>query len=269
MNRRTLLFLSLFVGLILSALIGVQIYWISNTIRVTEKHFDQDVVEAMNDVVYRIEKSNTASKLTQKFNFRKQAVRWLSTNDTLPQRNRITKDTERDRNGFVITHTNDYNVKILEELTTDSNGVVTGKISNSYFSHDSMPKGDFGMGVKFEGKNADSIDRKMQFLMHRSDVMNDIFDELVSINVYHDFNPHLDTAQVDSMVTKALSDKNIRIPFKFAILNSTADTVIEASKTGIDSKFLQSLLCAGWPGNFARYHLLIQVCAHLSLSHCA
>ncbi|HTB32407.1 MAG TPA: HAMP domain-containing sensor histidine kinase, partial [Bacteroidia bacterium] len=240
MNRRTLLFLSLFVGLILSALIGVQIYWISNTIRVTEKHFDQDVVEAMNDVVYRIEKSNTASKLTQKFNFRKQAVRWLSTNDTLPQRNRITKDTERDRNGFVITHTNDYNVKILEELTTDSNGVVTGKISNSYFSHDSMPKGDFGMGVKFEGKNADSIDRKMQFLMHRSDVMNDIFDELVSINVYHDFNPHLDTAQVDSMVTKALSDKNIRIPFKFAILNSTADTVIEASKTGIDSKFLQS-----------------------------
>jgi hypothetical protein len=172
MNRRNLLFLSLFVGLILLALIGVQIYWISNTIRVTEKHFDQDVMDAMNDVVYRIEKSTTAAKLTQKFNFRKQAVRWLSTNDTSPAGNHISKDTQRDRNGFVISRNNNYNIKIFEELTTDSNGVVTGKISNSYYAHDTMPKGDFGVGVKFQGKNADSIDKKMQqFLAHRSDVM--------------------------------------------------------------------------------------------------
>jgi two-component system, OmpR family, phosphate regulon sensor histidine kinase PhoR len=240
MNRRTLLFLSLFVGIILSALIGVQIYWISNTIRVTEKHFDQDVIEAMNDVVYRIEKSTTAAKLTQKFNFRKQAIRWLSTNDTIQTGNHISKDTEKDQNGYVITPSHNYNVKIVEEMTTDSNGVVTGRISNSYFAHDTMPKGDFGMGVKFEGKNADSIDKKMQFLMHRSDVMNDIFDELVSVNVYHDWNPHLDTGQIDSIVTKALYDKNIRIPFRFAILNSTNDTLIIASRNGMDSKFLQS-----------------------------
>jgi len=241
MNRRTLLFLSLFVGLILSALIGVQIYWISSTIRLTEKHFDQDVIEAMNDVVYRLEKSTTAAKLTQKFNFRKQAVRWLSTPDSIQAGGaHVSKESQRDRNGFVITHNNNYNVRILEELTTDSNGIITGKISNSYLAHDTMPKSDFGTGIKFEGKNADSIDKKMQFLMHRSDVMNDIFDELVSINVYHDYNPRLDTAQIDSIVTKALSDKNIHLPFKFAILNSTSDTVIIASKTGIDSKFLQS-----------------------------
>ncbi len=242
MNRRNLLFLSLFVGFILLTLIGVQIYWISNTIRVTEKHFDQDVIDAMNDVVYRIEKSSTAAKLTQKFNFRKQAIRWLSNTDSMqPGGNRISKDTMRDRNGIVITHNNDYNVKIVEELTTDSNGVVTGKLSNSYYAHDTMPKSDFGVGVKFEGKNADSIDRKMQqFLTHRSDVMNDIFDELVSVNVYHDFSPHLDTAQIDSIVTKALNDKNIHIPFKFAILNSSADTVIIYSKAGMNEEFTQS-----------------------------
>jgi two-component system, OmpR family, phosphate regulon sensor histidine kinase PhoR len=80
----------------------------------------------------------------------------------------------------------------------------------------------------------------MQFLTHRSDVMNDIFDELVSINVYHDIDPHLDTAQIDSIVRKALNDKNIHLPFRFAILNSTADTVIVASKSGMNSRFLQS-----------------------------
>ena len=161
MNRRTLLFLSLFVGLILLALIGVQVYWISNTIRVTEKHFDQDVTEAMNDVVYRMEKSATAAKLTQKFNFRKQAVRWLATNDTLPAGSRIAKEGMRDQNGFVISHANNYNERIFEELTTDSNGVITSKISNSYFAHDTMPKGDFGLGLKLGGRNVDSIDRKM------------------------------------------------------------------------------------------------------------
>ncbi len=76
--------------------------------------------------------------------------------------------------------------------------------------------------------------------MHRSDVVNDIFDELVSINVYHDYTPHIDTAQLDSMVTKALSDRNIHLPFKFGILNATADTVIEASQQDADSKFLKS-----------------------------
>jgi len=241
MNRHNLLFLSLFVGIILSALIGVQIYWISNTIRVTEKHFDQDVIDAMNDVVYRIEKSATAAKLTQKFNFRQQAVRWFSPSNTLQSGSRVSKDTLRDRNGIIINHPNSYNIKIIRELTTDSNGVVTGKISNSFFAHDTMPKSDFGVGMKFEGRDADSIDKKMdQFLNHRSDMMNDIFDELVSINVYHDFNPHIDTGQIDSIVKKALYDKNIRIPFKFAVLNSTADTVIIASKNGIDPKFLQS-----------------------------
>src|SRR5262249_22258085 len=135
MNRRNLLFLSLFVGITLLTLIGVQIYWISNTVRVTEKHFDQDVIDAMNDVVYRIEKSSTAAKLTQKFNFRKQAIRWMATNDTSQPVNRISKDTMRDRNGIIISHNNDYNVKIVEEVTTDSNGIVTGKISNSYYAH--------------------------------------------------------------------------------------------------------------------------------------
>jgi len=241
MNHRNLLFLSLFVGIILSILIGVQIYWISNTIKVTEKHFDQDVIEAMNDVVYRIEKTQTAAKLTQKFNFRQQAVRWFAPTDSPTSGNRIEKDTTRDRNGIVISHPNSYNVKIIRELTTDSNGIITGKISNSFFAHDTMAKSNFGAGVKFEGGAADSIDKKMdQFLNHRSDMMNDIFDELVSVNVYHDFNPHLDTTQIDSIVTKALSDKNIHISFKFAILNSTSDTVIMASEAGMDSKFLQS-----------------------------
>jgi len=238
MNRRTLLFLSLFVGIILLSLIGVQVYWISNTIRVTEKHFDQDVNEAMNDIVYRIEKSTTAAKLTQKFNFRKQAIRWFAPTDTLPSGTRVSKDTLRDRNGMVINHGNKFNVKVFEESSIDSNGIVTNKRSASYLTHDSMPKGDFSMGLKFEGRSADSIDK--QFLSRHSDVMNDIFDELVSINVYHDINPHLDTAQIDSIVTKALNDRNIHIPFKFAVLNSTADTVIIASKPDMNSKFLQS-----------------------------
>jgi two-component system phosphate regulon sensor histidine kinase PhoR len=240
MNRRNLLFLSFFVGLILSALIGVQIYWISNTIRVTERNFDQDVTEAMNDVVYRIEKASTNARLAQKFNFRKQAVRWLASPDSISPGSRIVKDTLRDRNGFIINRPNNYNVKTIEVLTTESNGVITGKDSSSYLTHDSLPKSDFGTGIKFEGKNSDSLDKKMQFLLHRGDVMNDIFDELVSINVYHDLSPHLDTSQVDSIVRKALNDKNIHLPYQFAILNPTADTVMIASQGGINLRFLES-----------------------------
>jgi len=243
MNRRTIFLFSFFVGFILLALICVQLYWISSAIKLTEQHFEQDVNDALNNVVTRFEKVSTVSKLTQKFNFRKEAIRWLAPKqDTTMHGAKIVSDTNREHNTYSIQN-NQYNVKVSEELTSDSNGVTTSKVKHTYYTHDSAMDG-FNAGIQFEGASAsteaNAIDKRLGWIMHRSDVMNELFDELVSINIYNDVNPQIDPMQVDSLLKSALRDKDIRVPYYFGILNSLRDTVIIASKGSKNSELLGS-----------------------------
>jgi len=240
MNRRTIFLFSFFVSLVLLALIVVQLYWITSAFKLTEQHFDQDVSDALNDVVYRLEKNSTAAKLTEKFNFRKQAIRWVTPPPNgAKATTHIVKDS-MDRLGYSMP--NQYNVKVVEEISSDSNGIITSKAKHNYFAHDSTLGSDFSTGLKFDNSlaAADSFDKKMQWAMHRSDVMNDIFDELVSINIYHDVATHIDTVQIDSLVRRALADQDIFIPYRFGILNTAQDTVLMASPGSVNSHLLQS-----------------------------
>jgi two-component system phosphate regulon sensor histidine kinase PhoR len=243
MNRRTIFLFSFFIGIVLLALICVQLYWVTNAIRLTEQHFEQDVNDALNDAVYRLEKTSIA-KMTEKYNFRKQAVRWVMPSQSTKTAGAKMVGNNLDNQSYKAS-ADKYNVKVFEELSSDSNGIITSKMKHSYLVHDSNQNGTgFDLGIRFNGDNAltnsDSIDKKLQFAMHRGDVMNDIFDELVSINVYHDINPHIDTAQVDSLLRTSLADQSIFTPFRFGILNSSRDTVLQASAKGINNELLNT-----------------------------
>lgn len=244
MNRRNIFLFSFFVGFVLLALICVQLYWISSAIKLTEQHFDQDVNDALNDVVTRFEKVSTLSKLTQKFNFRKQAVRWLmNKNDSMePAGRNVINDTSHEHGTFSIAKKPQYNVKVYEELTADSNGVITSKVKHTYYTHDSA-LGSFAPGIRFSTSPGDStslIDKKLQWLSHKSDVMNELFDELVSINIYNDVSQRIDTTQLDSLIRSALDDQQITIPYRFGVLNSARDTVLMASPRAREHLLLHS-----------------------------
>jgi two-component system phosphate regulon sensor histidine kinase PhoR len=228
MDKKRIYVFSFFIGAVLAGLIVLQVFWLHNTMALTERHFSHDVNEALNSVVYLMEKKSAVAKLTRKFNFRKQAIRWLSPRQDSLGNPSIISDSSAEKTNFTLQN-NRYNVKIREELTSDSNGVVTNKVNRVFSSHDTMPVEVPGTKLRFEGSDADSIDNKLQYLMQKSDVMNDIFDELVSINIYHDVNPEPDTAIVDSLIHTALADKNIHLPYRFAILNSAQDSVLLSS----------------------------------------
>jgi two-component system phosphate regulon sensor histidine kinase PhoR len=246
MNRRNISLFSFFVGLVLLGLICVQLFWISSAIKLTEQHFEQDVNDALNNVVTSFEKLSTFSKLTQKFNFRKQAVRWLSSkNDSIAVHGaKIASDTNREHRTFNIERKPQFNVKVYEESSSDSNGIITNKIKHTYYTHDSA-LGGFAAGIKFEPEASqdsnNSMDKKIQQLLaHRSDVMNELFDEMVSINVYNDINPRIDTLQLDSLIRNSLKDQDINVPFRFGVLNSTKDTIVASSKGASKSELLSS-----------------------------
>ncbi|MFH1004161.1 MAG: HAMP domain-containing sensor histidine kinase [Bacteroidota bacterium] len=198
--------ISALIAVALLGLIGIQLYWINNAFTIRQQHFSQSVNEALNNVVYKIEKKSAATKIQKRLNFRKQGLRWLKQSDSLKQ------------------GTNPH-IKIFEELTTDSAGVVIHKSRKKTITGDSMSAShpdvniQFGSNEPFVISQIDSTDDRFSWVFQKSDLVSDIFDELVSINIYKGYNEKVDTLLIDSILSSELMNKGIEAKYQYGIFN--------------------------------------------------
>ncbi|MEO7087393.1 MAG: HAMP domain-containing sensor histidine kinase [Bacteroidia bacterium] len=245
MNKYNIRFISVFVSAALIGLIFIQLYWIQNAVKLKEQRFNQDVTEAMNSVAYKMEKQSTASKLTKRFNFRKQGVRWLHQQDSLDKTSHLITDGTGDHKAFKVND-DKYNVRISEQTVADSNGVEVKTSNQKAYVSDSLNAGAFNFDLNFQKKNSstdekiDSSDERYKWFMHRSDMVNDIFDELVSINVYNDYSEKQDTVLLDSLLHTELADKGINTKYKFGIINSDKKDSLLKNVSGLDENLINS-----------------------------
>ncbi|MBI2271904.1 MAG: HAMP domain-containing histidine kinase [Bacteroidetes bacterium] len=224
MNKRNIQFIIILISVALVGLILTQLYWVKNAIELKEEHFDQSVNEALNNVVYKFEKTSTAAKITRKLNFRKQGIRWLMQNDSMKSTAQITYDTIFDGNKMQVTDKK-VHVKIYEEYLSDSNGVVVKKRRVKNFTDDSLTDRSFDIRSlwahdSLNVKGIDSSDERYRWITHKSDVVNDIFDELVSVNVYNDYKQKIDTVLLDSLVKNELNERGVNAGFRYGVLNN-------------------------------------------------
>lgn len=197
--------ITLFTAIALLGLIGTQLYWINNAFTLKQQHFSQSVNEALNNVVHRLEKQSTAAKIKRRLNLRKQGMRWMLESDTM-------------KGG------SDQSVKIYEELTTDSAGVVLHKTRKKTVSNDSSHIGvniEMSSDDPFVITHIDSSDDRFNWMLKQSDMVSDIFDELVSINIYKGYNEKADTLLIDSILRAELLDKCINARYEFGIYSNT------------------------------------------------
>lgn len=224
MNKSNVNIIIILASIALLGLIAIQVYWINNAITLAEQRFDQNVNEALNKVVFKVEKQLTAAKITKKFNFRTQGIRELSQNDSLGDKTNFSLKNEK------------VNVKIYEQFSSDSNGVIVKKARHKNYSTDSASS---PMTMQTEMVVPDYIQRfNSDELRNRSfskneHLVNDIFDELVSINIYNDYNPKIDTLLLDSIIRSELLEKGISANYMFGL---TASKNIPTDTNGISGK---------------------------------
>jgi two-component system phosphate regulon sensor histidine kinase PhoR len=223
-NRANIQFVTLLICAALVGLILTQLYWAKNALSLKEQLFDQNVNDALNAVVGKFEKTSTAARITHKLNFRKQGIRWLMDSDSLKSAARMTVDSTSDI-GKTMLNNKQVQVKILEEYQSDSNGVVVNRKRERHFSDDSLRDKSFNVGNIFTDdslnvKRLDTSDERYRWVTHRSDVVNDIFDELISINIYNDYKQKVDTFLLDSLIRDALYDQGIDTHFRFSVLSN-------------------------------------------------
>jgi two-component system, OmpR family, phosphate regulon sensor histidine kinase PhoR len=225
MKRFNVKLIIVLAGVAMLGLIVIQIYWIRNAIALNEERFEQNVNEALKNVVYKVEKHSTAAKITRRFNFRKQGIRWLMEQDSLDPDGTIYRQSASDNTTYKFK-SNKFKVKVFEEFISDSSGVITKETKQHSFIEDSMPISNSLFNFNMNTANTsvqinpiDTVDKEVKWLQHKNDMVNDIFDELVSINVYNDYDVNVDTVFLDSLIRNELLEKGIDAEYKFTILN--------------------------------------------------
>lgn len=217
MNKHNLGIISVLVGIALVALIAVQIYWIKSSIKLKEEEFERSVKEALKSTSSKMEKIATANKIAKKIKLRKQGVR-------------ITKP------GLVTVGNpsgSDIQVRIFEELSTDSSGVITSKMSQKEFIGDSAnSKNHF---LPYDLLNASQSTSKSieslrdELFQTKSEIVNDLFDELISINVYKDYKPKVDSLMLDTILRQELLAEGITTRFVYSISSRLSDSNINGN----------------------------------------
>jgi two-component system phosphate regulon sensor histidine kinase PhoR len=215
MNKGNTGIITILASLALIGLISIQVYWINNSVEIGKERFEQNVNEALNNVVARMEKQMAAARITKKFNFRKQGMRYYSPSDSTRQ------GLSLDDKQFYSFPKNKVNVKIFEEISADSNGVITKKSrEKSYASDSTSPE----LKARLESDGPlhpsinDSLDLKKNWFSHQNAMVNDIFDELVSVNIYNDYDHKYDLKLLDSVLKVELLEKGVTADYEFAIM---------------------------------------------------
>ena len=215
MNKYNLGIISTLVGIALIALIAVQIYWIKSSVKLKEEEFERSVKEALKSTAHKLEKEEQKNKISKKIKLRKQGVR-------------ITKP------GLVTAANpsgNDVQVRIFEELSTDSSGVITSKMSQKEFIGDSSNSQNHFLPYEFLNSSqstSKSIQSLRDELFQKKETVNDLFDELISINVYKDYKPKVDSLMLDTILRQELITEGITTDFVYFVTSSLSN--IKANK---------------------------------------
>lgn len=204
MNKQRLAVIIVLVGIALLALIAVQVYWIKSSIVLKEEEFENHVNEALKTTSYVVEKLASANRNIKKIKLRKQGVR-ISKPGLVTLKNPSGKDVQ---------------VRIFEELSTDSCGVVTSRLSQKEIVGDSLNMQHHFLPYELlqaSLKTSKDIDDLRQELLKSHTETNDLFDESISINVYKDYKPKVDSILLDSVLNQELINQGVKAKFRYRV----------------------------------------------------
>jgi len=215
-------------------LIAVQLYWIDNALTVRKERFENNVNEALHQVITKLEKRATAAKITRRLNLRRQT-------QSIPG---IMGGGSSSIDKF--DKKNKFKLNVFEEIITDSSGIVTKRKRERSFIGDSSTNDVFNFGFNFKSKNPfnlkeiDSTSTSLDWFNKRKDFVNDVFDEMVSVNIYNDYNENIDTLAIDTLLKIELFDLGIHAKYKYAILDFNNKLITRINNKDVEEELINS-----------------------------
>lgn len=196
MNKQNVGLISVFVTLAIVILIGIQVYWIRNDINLKEEGFENMVKQALTSTQKKLERIVQAEKLSKRINIRTQGVKIRDANET---------------------NSNKGTIMMRTVSSTDSSGVFTSRSTQDEFVADS---GDFPYAyIGSKTRMLKSIESaKKELLKQNQEIVEDLFDEITSVNVYNNYKPtKIDSVLLDSILEKELRNVGIKTKYYYTV----------------------------------------------------
>jgi two-component system phosphate regulon sensor histidine kinase PhoR len=204
--------LKIIIALMAFALVGsiaVQLLWVVNLIELEEARFESDVVDAMNIVVDKIDKLETADVLIKQVSKgSNKPIAWVNKHKTT-KRSIIVGDSliENTEVEFMTTledSSMELNVQVLKDAdSTNSNFVVFSYSNNSN-------------GNKTKVLTKEDYDK---FIINRKEVFDDVIEELVTIRNVVKIEDRVRKDQLDSLLNTEFKNNGITANYNFGILD--------------------------------------------------
>lgn len=237
----------------LIGLIGIQMYWINNAVKLREQKFQTTVNEVLGDVVYQYEKLKTAEGLALKMDLRHKRNRLAFQMDSINRAIRKTQDSlmylqytkqgydpkaqsfqsNQDLNAFFSPDQSffsgngqpQFQISVYEEFLVDSDGTYVKRSREKHFESPNygpirkpvMPESQDEMAWYVDSlKQAQHMN--LQWLEKRADMVNEIFEEIVNVDLYNQAD-EIDTIALDSLLEQQLKDKGIGAEYAYGIFD--------------------------------------------------
>lgn len=238
----------------LIGLIGIQVYWINSAVKLRQQTFQSTVNEALVDVVYKYEKLKTAENLAVKMDLHDKRKRLVMQMDSINRAIRKTQDSllflQQSRLGseigknfskgaqkMAVAHGNNdlmqfmsgtgahFEISVYEEFLVDSGGQFVKRSRHKHF--ESPNYGPIRKPVSPETPDevvwaVDSMKQvqnmNLQWLEKRADMVNEIFEEIVNVDLYNQVD-EIDTVALDSLLRDQLKSKGIGATYAYGIFD--------------------------------------------------
>ena len=211
-------------------LISFQIYWINSAIRVHEESFNQNVHEALNQVVNHLEKREVYYAATNSFNFNKFwnlqpnmdsmffAQRSMNSNRPAHRINPIQNNTESWN--AIVEFEDSFNIgnqhitvsyKINDRVVPDPNEILERNISETQ-----QVDVDIQLDT-FEWVH-EEIQKNIEKVAERSQMVTIVLDELMNPN--KTIQRRIPKKELESLMDEALNGKGINLDYEYLVYNN-------------------------------------------------
>lgn len=254
MKRKSIRLVIFSIAIALIGLVSIQVIWIENAIELKENNFKRSVQEAMNNVIFKLEKIEVAARIKNKITSKKQINELFNSVDSI--NTLIFKEFGILMTDSIIAYesfSGAPNKSIQLEVSKIEGGREISKIDTNIGLDSTFVIENSGRGIENATKSLIKIKSKgkkpqpspaysdssyVKKLMKKTSLISDIFNDLIGFNHPQIIENRINVVFLDSLIKYELRNKGIETEYEFGIYSPfRKDMVYE--KTG---KFHEQLL---------------------------
>lgn len=237
-------------GVVLTGLIAIQVYWVRNAVDLREEQFRQNVAQAMNYAARRLEQKQAISIITSGIlsnsdPLTKSKVTEFMNDPTCIQgydRHKVDEslrqlamagivDTDKMKKAGLMPN---MSIHVDTTFNADSSGGCVYTSTILVQVEDSVHRIDVSHLSKEEMQA--EVDNRMQKMAYRKSMIDDMFYQFFSNG--GDMGNHIDKTSLEAFLNAELANHNINMPYEYEVLDYSGNPI--AQSTGFKPSYAKN-----------------------------